>query len=115
MTLSINTNVSALTAQRNLRGSSDASAKSIAKLSSGSRITTAADDAAALAISSGLKLDLASLRAAQNNVSQATSILQIADGGYEQIGEVLNRMQTLATSARSDQISATERGFLDTE
>ena len=115
MTLSINTNISALTAQRNLRASSDASAKSISKLSSGSRITTAADDAAALAISSGLKLDLASLRAAGNNVSQATSILQIADGGYEQLGEVLNRMQTLATSAQSDQISATERGFLDTE
>src|SRR5690606_25718702 len=115
MTLTINTNVSALTAQRNLSISSARSAKSIAKLSSGSRITTAKDDAAALAIASGLKLDLASLRAAQSNVSQATAILQIADGGYAQLGEVFNRLQTLATSAQSDQISATERGFLNTE
>ena len=115
MTLSINTNVSALTAQRNLSISSNRSANSIAKLSSGSRITTAKDDAAALAIASGLKLDLASLRAAQSNVSQATAILQIADGGYSQLGEVFNRLQTLATSAQSDQISATERGFLNTE
>lgn len=115
MTLSINTNVSALTAQRNLGISSNRSANSIAKLSSGSRITTAKDDAAALAIASGLKLDLASLRAAQSNVSQASAILQIADGGFAQIGEVFNRLQTLATSAQSDQISATERGFLNTE
>jgi len=115
MTLSINTNISALTAQRNLAVSSNRSANSIAKLSSGSRITTAKDDAAALAIASGLKLDLASLRAAQSNVSQASAILQIADGGYAQLGEVFNRLQTLATSAQSDQISATERGFLNTE
>ena len=115
MTLSINTNISALNAQRNLQNSATRSQNSISKLSSGSRITTAADDAAALAIASGLKLDLASLRAAGNNVSQATSILQIADGGFAQIGEVLNRMQTLAASSQSDQISATERGFLNTE
>ncbi len=115
MTLSINTNISAITAQRNLAISSNRSASSIAKLSSGSRITTAKDDAAALAISSGLKLDLAALRAAQSNVSQASAILQIADGGFAQIGEVFNRLQTLATSAQSDQISATERGFLNTE
>ena len=115
MTLTINTNISALTAQRNLSMSSARSAKSIAKLSSGSRITSAKDDAASLAIANGLKLDLASLRAAQSNVSQATSILQIADGGYSQISDVLTRMKTLATSAQSDQISSTERGYLNTE
>lgn len=115
MTLSINTNISALSAQRNLANSTASAASSIGKLSSGSRIVTAKDDAASLAIASGLKLDLASLRAADANVKQATSILQIADGGYSQVSEVLNRMKTLAATAQSDQISDTERGFLNTE
>lgn len=108
-------NVQSLTAQRNLSASAKASASSIGKLSSGSRIVTAKDDAASLAIASGLKLDLAALRAADANVKQGTSILQIADGGYKALGDVLNRLKTLASTAQSDQISATERGFLDTE
>lgn len=115
MALTINTNVSALSAQRNLSASATRSASSLAKLSSGSRITSAKDDAASLAIASGLGLDLASLKAAQSNISQATSMLQIADAGYSQIGDILGRMQTLASTARSDQISNTERGFLNTE
>lgn len=115
MSLSLNTNISALSAQRNLRMNNSAAASSIGKLSSGSRIVTAKDDAASLSIASGLSLDLASLRAANANISQATSVLQIADGGYGQIGEVLNRMKTLAATSASEQISDTERGFLDTE
>lgn len=115
MSLSLNTNISALSAQRNLRMNNSAAASSIGKLSSGSRITSAKDDAASLSIASGLSLDLASLRAANANISQANSVLQIADGGYGQIGEVLNRMKTLAATASSDQISDTERGFLNTE
>ena len=115
MTLTINTNISALSAQRNLNMATQKSAASIAKLSSGSRIVSAKDDAASLAIASGLKLDLASLRAAQANVAQGSSILQIADGGYSQISDVLGRMKTLSSTAQSDQISDTERGFLDTE
>lgn len=115
MSLSLNTNLSALSAQRNLRMNNSAAASSIGKLSSGSRIVTAKDDAASLSIASGLSLDLASLRAANANISQATSVLQIADGGYGQISEVLNRMKTLAATASSDQISDTERDFLNTE
>ncbi len=115
MSLSLNTNISALSAQRNLRMNNSAAASSIGKLSSGSRIVTAKDDAASLSIASGLSLDLASLRAASANISQATSVLQIADGGYGQIGEVLNRMKTLAATSASDQISNTERDFLNTE
>jgi len=115
MSLSLNTNISALSAQRNLRLNNSAAASSIGKLSSGSRIVTAKDDAASLSIASGLSLDLASLRAANANISQANSVLQIADGGYGQIGEVLNRMKTLAATSASDQISNTERDFLNTE
>ena len=115
MSLTINTNVSAMIAQRNLSESSMRSQSALAKLSSGERITTSKDDAASLSIASGLRMDLSALRAASQNVSQATSMLQIADGGLAQITDVLGRMKTLASTAQSDQISDTERGFLDTE
>lgn len=115
MALSINTNVASLAATRNLTNSSATAASSIGKLSSGSRIVTAKDDAASLAIANGLKLDLAALRAADANIKQGTSILQIADGGYNQLNKVLERMKTLSATAQSDHISATEKGFLNTE
>jgi flagellin len=115
MALTINTNITAMQAQRNLGVSSMRSQSALSKLSSGNRITTAKDDAASLSIASGLSLDLASLRAARANISQATSVLQIADGGLAQITDILGRMQTLASTAQSDQISNTERGFINTE
>jgi flagellin len=115
MPLSLGSNITAMSAQRNLAANSAKSTSSLSKLSSGSRIVTAKDDAAALSIANGLRLDLSSLRAAQTNVQQASSVLQIADGGYAQIGEVLTRMKSLAANAQSDQLSATERGFLNTE
>jgi flagellin len=115
MALTINTNITAMQAQRNLGASSMRSQSALSKLSSGNRITSAKDDAASLSIASGLKLDLASLRAASSNISQASSVLQIADGGLNQISDILGRLQTLASTAQSDQISNTERGFVNTE
>lgn len=115
MALTINTNITAMQAQRNLGVSSMRSQSALSKLSSGNRITTAKDDAASLSIASGLSLDLASLRAASANIAQAASVLQIADGGLAQITDILGRMQTLASTAQSDQISNTERGFINTE
>lgn len=115
MALTINTNVSALTAQRNLAKSNMGAATSLSKLSSGSRVPTAKEDAASLSIGTGLKLDVAAFSAAQTNAQQATSMLQIADGAFGQIGDILARMKTLATTAQSDQLSTTERNFLQTE
>lgn len=115
MPLTINSNIVAQGAQRALNVSAMKSNNSLAKLSSGTRITTAKDDAAALSVANGLRLDVAALRAASTNVSQASSMLQVADGGFNQIGDVLTRMKTLATNAQSDQLSATERSFLNTE
>jgi flagellin len=115
MPLTINTNVIAMGAQRSLNATAMKSNAALSKLSSGTRIVTAKDDAASLSIAAGLRLDLAALRAASTNVQQASSMLQIADGGFAQIGEVLTRMKTLASNAQSDQLSATERGFLNTE
>ncbi len=113
--ITINTNVSAMTAQRYLGSSSMRSASSLSKLSSGSRVPNAKDDAAALSVGSGLRLDVSALRSAQINAQQANSMLQIADGAYSQVSDILVRMKSLTTTAQSDQISNTERGFLDQE
>jgi flagellin len=115
MPITINTNVSALTAQRNLGISSARSAQSLSKLSSGSRVPTAKDDAAALAVGTGLRADVAAYRTAQLNAQQGAALLQVADGAFSQITDILVRMKTLASQAQSGQISDTERGFLDTE
>lgn len=115
MPITINTNVSAMVSQRNLGASSMRSASSLSKLSSGSRVPTAKEDAASLAVGTGLRVDVTALKAAQVNAQQATSMLQIADGAFGQIGDILNRMKSLATTAQSGQLSNTERGFLDQE
>src|SRR6056297_838876 len=115
MTLSISTNLSAMVAHKNLSANSASSRASLDKLSSGTRLTSAKEDAAALSISSSLSLDLSAMNAARQNISQASSMLQIADGGYSEISDVLSRMKTLAKTASSDQISDTDRGFIDTE
>ena len=115
MSLTITTNLSAMTAQRNLGASAAKSQSALNKLSSGNRITSAKDDAAGLAIATSLRMDLSSVRAAQSNISQASSMLQVADGGLNQITDILSRMKTLAATAQSDQISNTERGFVNTE
>lgn len=115
MTITINTNVSALTAQRNLGAASMKSASSLAKLSSGSRVPTAKDDAAALAIGSRLTSEVAGLRQASLNAGQGSSLLQIADGAMGQINDILVRMQALAVQSKSGQLSSTERSILNTE
>ncbi len=115
MPITINTNVSAMISQRNLSAASDRSASSLSKLSSGSRVPTAKEDAASLAIGTGLSVENAALKAAQVNASQASSLLQIADGAFSQISDILTRMKSLATTAQSGQLSGTERGYLNDE
>ena len=113
--VSINTNIAALTAQRNLEINSARANSSIAKLSSGSRVPTAKDDAAALAIGSRLNSEVVSLKQASLNAGQANSLLQIADGAQSQIGDILARMQSLAVQSNSGQLSSTERTILNSE
>lgn len=115
MPITINTNISAMTAQRNLGISSNRSASSLSKLSSGSRVPAAKDDAAALAVGTGLRADIAAYRQAQLNAQQGAAMLQVADGGFSQITDILVRMKSLASQAQSGQISDSERDFLDVE
>jgi flagellin len=106
----INTNVSALTAQNNLRMNQDAANTSIAKLSSGLRINRAADDAAGLSIANVLRSNTRALGQAVNNATQANAYLSIAEGSTSTIQKILERQQELyvqSTSANNASQTAT--------
>jgi flagellin len=112
---SIVTNTAANTALRYLQMNSSAASSSVAKLSSGSRIVKASDDAASLSVGTKLKADVAALKQAQVNASQATSLLQVADGGMARIADILQRMKALAVQASSGSLTNTERAYLNEE
>ncbi len=115
MPLNIISNFAANVAHRNLIMSDAAATNSLAKLSAGTRVLSAKDDAAALAVGSRLAAEIAGLKTAAVNAGQAISMLQVADGAMSQINDVLMRMKSLAISSGSDQLSSTERAMLDTE
>jgi flagellin len=120
MGLRIQNNISAMYAHRNLTISDNALTKSLEKLSSGYRINRAADDAAGLSISQAFRADIASYQAASQNVAEANSMLQVAEGAMDQIGNMLTRLKQLATQASSanaganlDKINAEGNKLLD--
>ncbi len=113
--LSVTTNTAALTAQRNLSKASDDASGSIAKMSSGSRIVKPSDDAASLAISNKLRTDIASLEQAGRNASQGASLLQVANGAYDRIGDMLTRMKVLTTQVINGTLGTTERLYAQEE
>lgn len=115
MGMRVSTNVSALNAQRNLVGSQRAINDSMAKLASGSRINKAADDAAGLAISEGLKAQIRSAAQAQRNANDGISMVQTAEGGLNEIGNIVVRLRELGIQASSDTVGETERGMLNKE
>ncbi len=101
MALRINTNVAAINAHRQLLGTEAKLNMSMEKLSSGFRINRASDDAAGLAIANRLRVNVRSLTVASRNVTEAKSMLQIAEGSVNQIESILERMKELATQASS--------------
>jgi len=115
MGLRISTNVAALSASRALQTSSTELSKSYNRLASGNRITQAGDDAAGLSISEKLKAQIRSLSQAERNANDGISFVQVAEGGMNEIGNMLIRMRELAIQAASDTIGDTERGFVDKE
>lgn len=115
MALSIISNYAANVAHRNLTATDMRVTDSLAKLSSGSRVVSAKDDAASLAIGKGLQAEVESLKQAQVNAGQASSMLQIADGALATISDIVIRMRTLATQASSSQLGTQERTFLNNE
>lgn len=115
MGMRISTNVSAINAQRTMVNSQRQISKSMEQLSSGSRINKAADDAAGLAISEGLKSQVRSLSQAGRNANDGISMIQTAEGGLSEVSNILTRLRELGVQASSDTIGETERGFLDKE
>jgi flagellin len=115
MGLRINTNTQSLAAQRNLGANLMGQQNSIEKLASGSRIVRAADDAAGLAISEKMKASIRSIRQDTRNANDGISMIQTAEGGMNEVSNILTRFRELSIQAASDTISDTERGFIDKE
>jgi len=115
MALNLVSNYAANVAHRNLTGTDRMATSSLAKLSSGTRVVSAKDDAASLAIGSRLNAEVQAMRQANVNAGQAGSMLQIADGAYGTISDILVRMKSLAVQSSSGQLSSTERSVLNTE
>ena len=115
MALIINHNIASITAQRNLGISTSQLQGSVARLSSGLRITKASDDAAGLGVSEVLRAQIRSINQAVRNSNDGISLLQIADGGAENIGNLLSRLRELATQSASGILGSNERSFLDQE
>jgi flagellin len=99
MALVINTNIAAMDAYRNLQKSSMSMNDSLAKLSSGSRINKAADDAAGLAISTGLQAQINGMNQGIKDAQDGISVVQLADGALTETTSILQRMRTLAVQA----------------
>lgn len=115
MGLRINTNVPSLSAQRSLGINTRNLNDNLRKLSSGERITRSGDDAAGLAISENLKAQIRGMRQAKRNAGDAISMLQTAEGGMNEISNIIIRLRELSVQAASDTVGATERGFSDIE
>ena len=113
--LAINTNVGSLTAQRNLQRSARGLHQSISRLSSGTRINSAADNAAGMAVSENMRAQLKGFQQAMKNANDGVAVLQTAESGYQSISDLLIRMRELAVQSANDSVSDTERDYLDTE
>lgn len=111
----INTNVSSIAAQRSLSVNNRESESNLAKLSSGNRITKAADDAAGLAISEKMKSGIRSMKQADRNANDGISMVQIAEGGLNEVSSILTRMRELAVQTASDTVGDVERDMTNME
>ena len=114
MSYSFQTNVTSLIAQENLRVNSQFQSQTITRLTSGYRINSSADDAAGLAVANGLRSDTAELTQGVQNANNGVSILQIIDGGLNNISNIMDRLKTLATESASSTFSG-NRATLNNE
>src|SRR5262245_17041450 len=115
MGLRIATNLPSIAAQRSMGGATREMNKSFTQLSSGSRITKSADEAAGLSISETLKSTIRGYGQAQRNANDGISMVQVSEGGLGEISNILTRLRELGVQAASDTVGETERGFIDKE
>ena len=115
MSMVINTNVSSLTAQRNLAKTGLGLETAMARLSSGLRINSAKDDAAGLAISERMTAQVNGLSQARRNANDGISVAQTAEGALQTSGDILQRVRTLAVQSANDTNSSSDRQALQAE
>ncbi len=115
MGLRISTNIASINAQRNLGESQRAIQSSYAQLASGSRINKSADDAAGLALSETFKAEIRGFRQANRNANDGISMVQTAEGGLNEISNIVVRLRELGVQAASDTIGDRERGMVNVE
>ena len=115
MSMVINTNAVSLGAQRNLANTQNALSANLQKLSSGMRITSAADDAAGLGISERLKSQVRSLQQASRNANDGISMGQVAEGAMNEQAGILVRLRELAVQSANGSLGTNERGYIQTE
>ena len=115
MSLTINTNIASLNAQRNLSGSQSSLATALQRLSSGLRINSAKDDAAGLAISNRFTTQINGLNQAINNANDAISESQTAESALATLTDNLQRIRQLAVEAANGTNSSSDRAALDAE
>lgn len=111
----IMTNTSSVTGQRHLRNTRRLLDQSLERLASGYRINKAGDDAAGLAISEKLRAKIRGLQVAQRNANDGISLVQVAEGGLNEVQNILVRMRELGVQSASDTIGPRERVYLDNE
>ncbi|MBL8228755.1 MAG: flagellin [Bryobacterales bacterium] len=114
MSISIQTNVSSILAQENLRVNNEFSNRTISRLTSGYRINSSGDDAAGLGIANVYRSDIAELQQGIRNGNDGISTLQIIDGGLNNISKILDRLKTLATQSASETFTG-DRATLNAE
>lgn len=115
MALRINTNIMTMTAQRALTSATQKLAGNYRRLSTGLRISSAADDAAGLALSERLRAQVRSLNQANRNASDGVSLVQTAEGALNEVSDLLGRLRELAVQSANGSISGTDRETLDEE
>ncbi|MCP4679849.1 MAG: flagellin FliC [Deltaproteobacteria bacterium] len=115
MGLVINTNIASINAQRNLGKTEDTLKTSLARLSSGMRITAAKDDAAGLAISEKLRAQIRGTAQAERNANDGISLVQTAEGALNEVSNVLIRIRELTVQAATGTLGDEERLYLDSE
>jgi flagellin len=113
--ISVNTNIQSLNAQMNLNNTQNSLNKTMQRLSSGLRINSAADDAAGLAISQGMKSSIAGMNQATNNTNDGMSYAQTADGALSTVSNILTTMVTLATQAATGTVGQSQRSYINSE
>ena len=115
MALTVRTNVGALSAIKTLNNTQNSLTKSLGRVSSGSRINQAGDDAAGLSVSSRMKSDNVSLKAAMRNTNDGISLIQTTEGSLNEVYNILSRMRELAVQGANDTYSSTDRAQIQIE